>query len=118
MNARTRGFLAVSAVVVVAGLGVGLLAYYNAGGAGAPAGRAGAPAAGPVELSYIPSDASAVAYANVRDIMNSEFRQKLNQVLPSGEERDKIETELGLDFERDIDALVVGMSLGGAHGAK
>jgi hypothetical protein len=105
MNARTRGFLAISAVVVVVGLGVGLLAYYNAGGAGAPA-------AGPVELSYVPSDASAVAYANVRDIMNSEFRQKLNQVLPSGEERDKIETELGLDFERDIDALVVGLSLG------
>jgi hypothetical protein len=89
----------------VVGLGVGLLAYYNAGGAGASS-------IGPVELSYVPSDASAVAYANVRDIMNSEFRQKLQQVLPTGEERDKIETELGLDFERDIDALVVGMSLG------
>jgi hypothetical protein len=111
MNARTRGFLAISSVVVVVGLGVGLLAYYNAGGAGASV-------AGPVELSYVPSDASAVAYANVRDIMNSEFRQKLNQVLPSGEERDKIETELGLDFERDIDALVVGMSFGAADGEK
>ncbi len=106
MNARTRGFFAVSAVVIMVGLGVGLLAYYNAG---APL---GASTAGPVELSYVPADASAVAYANVRDIMSSEFRQKLQQVLPTGEERDKIESELGLDFERDIDSLVVGMSLG------
>jgi hypothetical protein len=108
MNARTRGFFAVSAVVVVVGLGVGLLAYYNTGAS------LGASAIGPVELAYVPSDASAVAYANVRDIMSSEFRQKLQQVLPTGEERDKIESELGLDFERDIDSLVVGMSLGGA----
>jgi len=94
----------------VAGLGVGLLAYYNAG---APAGSS---IAGPVELAYIPSDASAVAYANVRDIMASEFRQKMQQILPTGEERDKIESELGIDFERDIDSLVVGMSLEGGAG--
>lgn len=104
MNARTRGFLAISAVITVVGLGVGLLAYYNAG---APS----AAIAGPSELAYIPSDVSAVGYANVRDIMSSEFRQKMQQILPTGEERDKIESELGLDFERDIDELVVGMSL-------
>lgn len=106
MNARTRGFLAVSAVVVVVGLGVGLVAYYNSGEA------AGA-AIGPAELAYVPSDATAVAYANVRDIMDSEFRQKIQQVLPTGEERDKIETMLGLDFERDIDSLVMGMAQAG-----
>jgi len=106
MNSRTRGFLVASALIVVVGLGVGLLAYYNASS------PMGASAAQPVELSYIPAGASAVAYANVRDIMNSEFRQRIQQVLPTGEERDKIESELGIDFERDIDSLLMGISLG------
>ncbi|HUF48296.1 MAG TPA: hypothetical protein VMM93_10810 [Vicinamibacterales bacterium] len=107
MNSRTRGFLVSSTAIVVVGLGVGLLAYY---GAGAPP---RASAVGPAELAYVPLDASAVAYANVRGIMNSEFRQRLQQVLPTGEERDKIETELGINFERDIDTLVAGLSIGG-----
>lgn len=105
MNSRTRGFLVASALVIVVGLGVGLLAYYNAN---SPMGAS----AQPIELSYIPANASAVAYANVRDIMNSEFRQRIQQVLPTGEERDKIESELGIDFERDIDSLTMGMSIG------
>ncbi len=105
MNSRTRGFLVASTLIVVVGLGVGLLAYYNAN---SPMGTSAAP----VELTYIPADASAVAYANVRDIMNSEFRQRIQQVLPTGEERDKIESELGIDFERDIDSLMMGMSVG------
>jgi hypothetical protein len=105
MNARTRRFLVTSAAIVVGGLGVGLFAYYNGS-------FPGGAAAGPVELTYVPADSTAVAYANVRDIMNSEFRQKLQGVLPTGEERDKIEAELGIDFERDIDTLVVGMKFG------
>lgn len=105
MNSRTRAFLASSAAIVVVGLGVGLLAYYGTGAS------ARASAAGPVELAYVPADATAVAYANVRGIMSSEFRQKLQQVLPTGEERDKLENELGINFERDIEAIVAGIAV-------
>jgi hypothetical protein len=104
MNARTRRFLVGSAAIVVGGLGVGLFAYYNGG---LPV---GASSVAPTELAYVPADATAVGYANVRDILNSEFRQKMQQVLPTGQERDKIEAELGINFERDIDSLVAGFT--------
>ena len=39
-------------------------------------------AAGPDELQYVPADAAVVAYANVRDVMNSEFRQRFRQMEP------------------------------------
>ena len=32
---------------------------------------------GPDELAYVPADAAVVAYANVRDVMDSEVRRKL-----------------------------------------
>lgn len=105
MTASTRNFLIASTVITISGLGVGLMAYYGGGGA------ARAMAVGPPELAYIPSDASAIGYANVRDIMNSEFRQRLQDVLPTGEERDRIETELGINFETDIDSIVAGFSV-------
>ena len=45
--------------------------------------------------------------------MSSEFRQKLRQVLPTGEEKDKIQAEFGVDIEKDIDT-VAAAYLGGA----
>ena len=102
MIARTRRFLIGSTVIMVAGLGVGLLAYYGGGSA--------APAQGQGELAYVPADAAAVGYVSVREIMDSEFRQRIQQVLPTGEEREEIESQLGIDFERDIDSIVAGFS--------
>jgi len=69
------------------------------------------------ELSYVPADASAVAYADVRDIMASEFRQHLRELLPTGAEKDRLFAETGIDIERDIDVVVAGLSRGaiGAH---
>jgi hypothetical protein len=51
-----------------------------------------------------------VAYANVRDVMNSEFRQKLGEAIPTGEERDEFMKETGIDIERDIDTVVAAVS--------
>ena len=99
MTKGIRYFLTGSAMVVVLGLGTGLVAYYNGGISSSAIKAANA------DLVYIPADAGAVAYADVRAIMTSEFRQKLRQVLPTGEELEKFRTELGVDIERDIDSV-------------
>jgi len=107
MSKRTRNFLIGSAVVILLGLGTGLVAYYNGA---LPLGlRQGSDA----ELAYLPASAAAVGYADVRAIMSSEFRQKLRQVLPTGEEKEKLQAELGVDIERDIDT-VTAAYLGGS----
>lgn len=112
MTRRTRYFLVGSAVVVVLSLGTGLVAYYNGGlplGLGSRAGEA--------QLGYLPGDAAAVGYADVHAIMASEFRQKLRQALPTGEELTKFKAELGVDIEHDIDT-VTAAYLGGETGSK
>ena len=101
MSQRTRYFLIGSAVVVILGLGVGAVAYYNGN---LPLKSR----MGPEEFSYLPADVNAVAFANVGAIMASPFTQKLRQVLPTGEEKAKIQEALGLDIERDIDSVVAG----------
>ncbi len=109
MTRSTRYFLVGSALVITLGLGTGLLAYYNGN---LPLGLSGRSA--DVELAYLPADSAAVGFADVHAIMNSEFRQKLRQVLPTGEELGKFKDELGVDIERDIDT-VSAAYLGGAH---
>ena len=74
-NKKTRYFVAISGAVLAIGLGTGILASYM----GLPV-SVFTSAAGPEELQYVPSNAAVVAYANVRDVMNSEFRQKLKPV--------------------------------------
>jgi hypothetical protein len=102
MSQRTRYFLVGSVLVMSAALCTGLVAYYN----GALPLRA--TSVGPAELAYLPTETTAVAYANVNEIMNSEFRQKIRQVLPTGEEKDRLLAEIGLDIEHDIDSVVAG----------
>lgn len=104
MTQRTRYFMFGSALVMIVGLATGLVAYYNGG---LPL---RASSAGPAELAYVPSEATGVAFADVRAIMNSDFRQRLRQVLPSGEEKDKLLAETGIDLERDIDTVVAGLT--------
>jgi hypothetical protein len=103
MNQRTRYFFVGSSLVMIVTLCTGLFAYYN----GALPARV---ATGPSELAYIPSDATAVAYANVRTVMDSEFRQRLKEMLPTGEAQDDLKEELGLDLEHDIDTVVAGFT--------
>jgi hypothetical protein len=105
MNKRTRYFVVGSVAIVVVGLCTGLMAFY---GGGLPLTSS---AQGPSELAYVPADATGVAYANVQEVMNSEFRQKLSQAIQTGEGRDQFLEETGIDVERDIDTVVAGMSL-------
>ena len=110
MTQRTRRFLIGATLVLVVGLCTGLVAYYSGNLSLA------APAAGPAELAYLPGDSMAVAYADVRGIMDSQFRQQLRQVLPSGEEKEKLHAEIGIDLERDVDSVVAGMATGPFNG--
>jgi hypothetical protein len=104
MTKRTRYFLMGSGAFLAAGLTVGLAAYY--GGV-----RGFAAAAGPDELNYIPGDAVVVAYANVSQLMQSDFRQQVKSLEPG--DADKGQTEFknatGIDIERDIDYVVACM---------
>ena len=105
MNKRTRYFVVGSAAIVIAGLCTGLVAFYNGGGLNLLSS-----AQGPTELAYLPANSTAVAYANVREVMNSDFRQKLSAAMPTGEGRDEFLKETGIDIERDIDTVVASVS--------
>src|SRR4030095_673121 len=106
MTRGTRFFLAGSAVIVVLGLGTGLVAYYN-GSLPLGFGRSD-----DQQLAYLPADAAAVGYADVRTIMDSEFRQKLRQTMPAGEELARFKEELGVDIEKDIDSVICAYMAG------
>jgi hypothetical protein len=101
MTKRTRYFVMGSVGFLALGLTVGLTAYY--GGI-----RGFAQPAGPGELSYIPSDAAVVAYANVRELMASQFRQQVKGLEPAAhqEGQQELKDALGIDVERDIDYVV------------
>ena len=103
MTRRTRYFLFGSVAVLLVGLCTGLVAYYT----GMPMGAFAAPE-GPPELRYVPADASVVAYADVRNLMQSQLRQKLHESMEQGERdgHEEFERETGIDIENDIDRVV------------
>lgn len=103
MTKGTRFFLIGAVVVVMAGVATGLVAFYNGSLVLGSSSQ-------PSEFSYLPSTSTAVAYADVRAIMNSEFRKKLRQVLPTGDEQAKLKAEIGVDIEKDIDSVVAAMA--------
>jgi hypothetical protein len=102
MTTRTRNFVIASLAVLGIGLGTGLVAYY----VGFPAGALGRQG-GPDELAYVPRDATAIAFANVHEIMTSELRQKLHRALPAqGDGQREIENHTGINIETDVDRVV------------
>src|SRR5437867_249114 len=102
MTTRTRYVVIASLLVVGVGLGTGLVAYYVGFPAGAFAGRGG-----PAELDYIPRDAAVLAYADVRDVMTSELRQKLHSAMPMQPNGQReLEEQTGINLESDIDHVV------------
>src|SRR4051812_47387753 len=107
MNRTSRLFLMGSGFVLAAGLGTGLVAYYG----GLPTLAAGR-SVGPDELKYVPEAAAVVAYANVHDVMNSEFRQKIRQILPDHDNKgqEEFQRETGINIEQDIDYVVAWMT--------
>jgi hypothetical protein len=104
MTKRTRYFILGSVGLVVLGLTVGLAAYY--GGI-----RGFARQSGPAELAYVPSDAVVVAYANVRELMASQFRQQMKGLEPAARQQgqDELRNTVGIDIEKDIDHVVACM---------
>lgn len=102
MTSKTRYFVIASLLVIGVGLGTGLVAYYVGFPAGAFAGRGG-----PAELEYVPRDAAVIAYADVRDVMTSEFRQRLRGALPMPQNGQReLEEKTGINIESDIDRIV------------
>jgi hypothetical protein len=106
MTTKTRYFVIVSLLVLGVGFGTGLVAYYVGFPAGAFASRGG-----PLELNYVPRDASVIAFANVNEIMNSELRHKLRRAIPMQENgQQELENQTGINLETDIDTVVACMS--------
>jgi hypothetical protein len=112
MTKKTRYFMAGSAAVMAAGLATGLVAYY-AGGF-----QAVSASAVSTELRYVPADATMVAYADVRAIMDSDLRARLKQAMPMHEKgQQQFQDETGIDIERDIDYVVAALAPGLNQGA-
>lgn len=108
MTKRTRLFVFVAAGILVAGLGTGLVASYV--GQNLVGGTDG-----PAELAYIPADSHLVAFANVREIMDSELRRKILQFGNGGDadrQHNFLEEQTGLDIETDVDQVVVSVAGG------
>lgn len=105
MTKKTRYFMTGSAAIIAAGLCTGLVAYYGGGFQPLSA------SAAPDELRYVPADATVVAYADIRAIMDSEFRMRLKQVLPMNERgQEEFQRHTGIDIERDVDYVVAAMT--------
>jgi hypothetical protein len=105
MTKKTRYFMAGSAAVLAAGLGTGMIAYYSGGFQPVSA------SAVANELRYVPADATLVAYADVRAIMDSDLRSRLKAAIPMHEQGQKeFQEQTGIDIERDIDYVVASLS--------
>jgi len=114
MTTRTRYFVIVSLLVLGVGLGTGLVAYY-VGVQGMPFARH----AGPEELSFVPKDATVVAFANVQEIMHSDMRQKLRRALPMHENgQAELQNLTGINLESDVFRVVACLYADGASAMK
>jgi hypothetical protein len=96
--------VAISGAILAIGLGTGIVASYM----GLPV-SVFSSAAGPEELQYVPADAAVVAYANVRDVMNSQLRERFKAIEPSTEQKNAFEEKTGLNFEDDVDSVVAAV---------
>ncbi len=103
MSTKTRYFVLTAGAILIAGLTTGLVASFM----GLPV--AFSRAAGPDELQYVPGDAAVVAYANVREVMQSSFRERFRRIEPDTHERDEFEQKTGVDIEHDVQTVVVAM---------
>jgi hypothetical protein len=70
------------------------------------------------EFAYVPSDARALAYANVRAVMDSEVRRKLMDLHPGTNNADRFQEKTGINLEQDVDSVLAAVTSGssGADG--
>jgi hypothetical protein len=106
MTKRTQRFVFLGVAILVLGLGTGLVASYvglpNLGIVGSD---------GPAELAYVPADATVVAFADVREVMDSELRQKLLKISPDADQgADSFQAETGINIQTDVDHIVASVS--------
>ena len=113
MTKRTRRFVAVAAAILAVGLGTGLVASYM----GVDLQLTIIGTEGPAELAYVPPDATLVAFANVRDVMGSQLRQKLLLFKPDGSPDGTaltpggdFEEKTGINIERDVETVLASFS--------
>jgi hypothetical protein len=104
MSKKTRYFVMGAVAFLVVGLTTGLVASIM--GLSVPVLSR---AAGPDELQYVPANAAVVAYANVREVMNSDFRQRFRKLEPDTSERDEFQQKTGINIEEDIDSVVAAV---------
>jgi hypothetical protein len=104
MTTRTRNFVVVSLLVLVAGLGTALAGYYLGFPMSALQRRGG-----PDELRFVPRDSSLVAYADVHALMTSDVRRRFHDAM-AGRMRENGQQEFaertGIDIEQDVDRVV------------
>jgi len=112
MTSKTRSFVFLSLSVMAVGIGSGLTAYYVGFPAGAFPGSSG-----PDELRYVPREAALVAYADVREIMASDLRQRLRRAIPAQENGQReFQNQTGINIETDISHVVACLAPGGSVG--
>jgi hypothetical protein len=105
MTKRTQRFVFLGVAILVVGLGTGLVASY----VGLP--NLGIGTDGPAELAYVPADATVVAFADVREVMDSQLRQKLLKISPQADHgADSFEAETGINIQTDVDRIVATVS--------
>jgi len=98
MTKRTRVFLLASAGVVAAVLATGFVAR---------AGVAIVDSNLTDELAYVPATAQMVAYADIRQVMNSPFHDRFRQLQGNGPvTTDSLEARTGIKFDRDVDRVL------------
>ena len=116
MTVKTRYFVISSLLIVGVGLGTGLVAYY----VGFPT-SAFIASGGPEELRYLPSTSTVVAYADVREVMASELRQRFREAVASDAQengRREFQELTGINVETDIDRVVASLDANGGGNSK
>lgn len=103
MTKQTRYFLLGSATTLLLGLAVGVVAYYG----GLPGMASTQSSSVARDLEYLPAEATVVAFANVREVMTSEVRQRVKRMEPEGDKGKKeFEEKTGIDIDSDIDRVL------------
>lgn len=104
MTSKTRNFVVASTMVLGAGLGTGLLAYY----VGFPTGAASR--SGPEDLQFIPATATLVASADVHTIMTSPLRERLRALVPTPHGQADFAAQTGINIDTDLDRITAALT--------
>jgi hypothetical protein len=106
MTKRTRVFFVSAAAVLALGVGTAIFAALT-GVQSAPSGLVQA------DLEYVPADAQVLAFANVREVMDSDLRRNLAAFQGgAGDHANSFQEETGIDLERDVDHVLVSLAGG------